>query len=166
MQLQQLLSHFQGLGAVLIVQELHHTSAIHGRCIPCPVNALQHQQGRVFAAKQVETLLFHCNNDLWAGMQDDAHIFCLPDQITREIIGVLDMVEQMMGSFGFTRLEVSLMHHLSMNSQISSHAQLGYLHFQELHEKQARPFLRRTYVRHACPLVAWHAPAIHLPSLA
>lgn len=39
-------------------------------------------------------------------MQDDAHIFCLPDQITNEIIGVLDMVEQMMGSFGFHRLEV------------------------------------------------------------
>ncbi|KAK9857216.1 hypothetical protein WJX84_005920 [Apatococcus fuscideae] len=40
--------------------------------------------------------------------QDDAHIFCLPDQITKEIIGVLDMVEQMMGSFGFHRLEVDL----------------------------------------------------------
>jgi threonyl-tRNA synthetase len=33
--------------------------------------------------------------------QDDAHIFCLPSQITSEIRGVLDMVEEIMSTYGF-----------------------------------------------------------------
>lgn len=40
--------------------------------------------------------------------QDDAHIFCLPEQISAEIIGVLDLVEQITSTFGFSKLEVNL----------------------------------------------------------
>jgi len=40
--------------------------------------------------------------------QDDAHIFCLPDQISMEIIGVLDLIEEMMTTFGFTKYEINL----------------------------------------------------------
>ncbi|GFR51964.1 hypothetical protein Agub_g14487 [Astrephomene gubernaculifera] len=40
--------------------------------------------------------------------QDDAHIFCLPSQITSEIKGVLDLVEETLGTFGFTEYEVNL----------------------------------------------------------
>ena len=43
-----------------------------------------------------------------AALQDDGHIFCLPDQIAGEIQGVLDMVEFMMGAFGFSKLEINL----------------------------------------------------------
>lgn len=41
-------------------------------------------------------------------VQDDGHIFCLPDQIASEIRGVLDMVEYVMGAFGFSQLEINL----------------------------------------------------------
>ncbi len=41
-------------------------------------------------------------------MQDDGHIFCLPDQIATEIRGVLDMVEYVMGALGFSQLEINL----------------------------------------------------------
>ena len=40
--------------------------------------------------------------------QDDAHIFCLPLQISSEIRSVLDLVENIMGAFGFTDFEVNL----------------------------------------------------------
>lgn len=40
--------------------------------------------------------------------QDDAHIFCLPNQITEEIGGVLDLVEETLSTFGFTQYEVNL----------------------------------------------------------
>jgi len=47
--------------------------------------------------------------------QDDAHIFCTPEQLSGEIEGVLDLVDEMMGAFGYeysaflaTRPEVSL----------------------------------------------------------
>jgi threonyl-tRNA synthetase len=40
--------------------------------------------------------------------QDDAHIFCLPDQITDEITGVLDLTEEILSTFGFTNFEVNL----------------------------------------------------------
>jgi threonyl-tRNA synthetase len=40
--------------------------------------------------------------------QDDAHIFCLPEQLTAEIIGVIDFVRDIMAIFGFEyTLEVS-----------------------------------------------------------
>lgn len=40
--------------------------------------------------------------------QDDAHIFCLPDQIASEIKGVLDLIEETLSAFGFTKYEVNL----------------------------------------------------------
>lgn len=41
-------------------------------------------------------------------MQDDAHIFCLTDQIKHEILGVLDLTEEMLFQFGFKKFEVNL----------------------------------------------------------
>ena len=40
--------------------------------------------------------------------QDDAHIFCLPDQLAGEIRGVLDLIEELLGAFGFTSYEINL----------------------------------------------------------
>ncbi|KAJ6852528.1 threonine--tRNA ligase, chloroplastic/mitochondrial 2 [Iris pallida] len=40
--------------------------------------------------------------------QDDAHIFCLEDQIKGEIRGVLDLTEEILLQFGFNKYEVSL----------------------------------------------------------
>lgn len=40
--------------------------------------------------------------------QDDAHIFCRPDQIKDEVEGVLDLVFYMMRSFGFERYIIDL----------------------------------------------------------
>lgn len=41
-------------------------------------------------------------------MQDDAHIFCLEDQIKDEIRGVLDLTEEILLQFGFSKYEVNL----------------------------------------------------------
>lgn len=40
--------------------------------------------------------------------QDDAHVFCLPEQITGEIRGVLDLTEEVLSQFGFTKYEINL----------------------------------------------------------
>merc|ERR1719440_2228890 len=40
--------------------------------------------------------------------QDDAHIFCLPEQLTDEILGVLDLTEEILSKFGFTEYEINL----------------------------------------------------------
>ncbi len=40
--------------------------------------------------------------------QDDAHIFCLPDQVAVEILGVLDLTEKILSDFGFQDYEVNL----------------------------------------------------------
>ncbi|PON77125.1 Threonine-tRNA ligase, class IIa [Trema orientale] len=40
--------------------------------------------------------------------QDDAHIFCLSDQIKDEIRGVLDLTEEILLQFGFSKYEVNL----------------------------------------------------------
>ena len=40
--------------------------------------------------------------------QDDAHIFCLPEQLTDEITGVLDLTEEILSKFGFTEYEINL----------------------------------------------------------
>ncbi|KAJ0052556.1 hypothetical protein Pint_01890 [Pistacia integerrima] len=40
--------------------------------------------------------------------QDDAHIFCLEDQIKDEIRGVLDLTEEILLRFGFNKYEVNL----------------------------------------------------------
>lgn len=40
--------------------------------------------------------------------QDDAHIFCLPSQLEDEIVGVLALVEKILGKFGFSEFEIML----------------------------------------------------------
>eukprot|EP00188_Purpureofilum_apyrenoidigerum_P000966 Plantae.Rhodophyta-Purpureofilum_apyrenoidigerum.ctg1493.p1 GENE.Plantae.Rhodophyta-Purpureofilum_apyrenoidigerum.ctg1493~~Plantae.Rhodophyta-Purpureofilum_apyrenoidigerum.ctg1493.p1 ORF type:complete len:705 (-),score=119.19 Plantae.Rhodophyta-Purpureofilum_apyrenoidigerum.ctg1493:670-2640(-) len=40
--------------------------------------------------------------------QDDAHIFCLPSQLEVEITNVLNLVQKVLGRFGFTKYEVML----------------------------------------------------------
>ena len=40
--------------------------------------------------------------------QDDAHIFCRPDQLEDEVIGVLELAQFMMHTFGFSDYEVLL----------------------------------------------------------
>ncbi|XP_021889934.1 threonine--tRNA ligase, chloroplastic/mitochondrial 2 [Carica papaya] len=40
--------------------------------------------------------------------QDDAHIFCLEDQIKDEIKGVLDLTEEILLQFGFSKYEINL----------------------------------------------------------
>jgi threonyl-tRNA synthetase len=40
--------------------------------------------------------------------QDDAHIFCTPEQVLDEVIGVLDLTEYMLKTFGFKEYKVEL----------------------------------------------------------
>lgn len=40
--------------------------------------------------------------------QDDAHIFCLPEQLKEEIIGVINFVEKALDDFGFSNFTVEL----------------------------------------------------------
>jgi len=40
--------------------------------------------------------------------QDDAHIFCLPAQLEDEMTRVLELVERILGRFGFTKYEIML----------------------------------------------------------
>ena len=40
--------------------------------------------------------------------QDDAHVFCLPEQVSDEILAVLNLTEQILSDFGFTEYEVNL----------------------------------------------------------
>jgi threonyl-tRNA synthetase len=40
--------------------------------------------------------------------QDDAHIFCLDDQLEEEIVKVLNLVEQVLTKFGFSKYDVML----------------------------------------------------------
>merc|ERR1712127_885017 len=40
--------------------------------------------------------------------QDDAHIFCLPDQLQDEIVSVLDLTEKILSRFGFEKYEIML----------------------------------------------------------
>jgi threonyl-tRNA synthetase len=40
--------------------------------------------------------------------QDDAHIFCRPDQLKDEIVGILDLAQFMLQSFGFNEYEIEL----------------------------------------------------------
>ncbi|CAN8075030.1 unnamed protein product, partial [Agarophyton chilense] len=40
--------------------------------------------------------------------QDDAHIFCLPEQLAKEITRVLDLTESILRRFGFTEYEIML----------------------------------------------------------
>lgn len=43
-----------------------------------------------------------------SGTQDDAHIFCTPEQIAPEIQDLLTLVEDVLGTFGFKKFEVNL----------------------------------------------------------
>jgi threonyl-tRNA synthetase len=40
--------------------------------------------------------------------QDDAHVFCLPEQITAEILRILDLTEQILSAFDFRSYEINL----------------------------------------------------------
>lgn len=40
--------------------------------------------------------------------QDDAHIFCTPEQLKDEIVGVIDLATYILGTFGFNEYEVDL----------------------------------------------------------
>jgi threonyl-tRNA synthetase len=40
--------------------------------------------------------------------QDDAHIFCMPEQIEQEIIGVINLVQELYAAFGFTDYHIEL----------------------------------------------------------
>ena len=40
--------------------------------------------------------------------QDDAHIFCRPDQVEEEVLGVLDLTFELLDTFGFSDYEISL----------------------------------------------------------
>jgi threonyl-tRNA synthetase len=40
--------------------------------------------------------------------QDDAHIFCTPDQVLDEIVGVIDLTQYMLKKFGFSDYQVEL----------------------------------------------------------
>lgn len=40
--------------------------------------------------------------------QDDAHVFCLPEQIAGEITAVLDLMEELLSTFGFSEYEINL----------------------------------------------------------
>ena len=40
--------------------------------------------------------------------QDDAHIFCLPEQLTDEVVGVIDLVDHLYRTLGFTDVRVEL----------------------------------------------------------
>jgi threonyl-tRNA synthetase len=40
--------------------------------------------------------------------QDDAHVFCLPGQISDEILRILDLTEQILSTFDFRRYEIHL----------------------------------------------------------
>jgi len=40
--------------------------------------------------------------------QDDAHLFCLPEQLEDEIVAVLDLVQRVLGRFGFRKFDILL----------------------------------------------------------
>jgi threonyl-tRNA synthetase len=40
--------------------------------------------------------------------QDDAHIYCLPEQLENEIVGVLDLTETILTRFGFDKYDIML----------------------------------------------------------
>jgi threonyl-tRNA synthetase len=40
--------------------------------------------------------------------QDDAHVFCLPDQISDEILRILDLTERILSTFDFSHYEINL----------------------------------------------------------
>ncbi|KAM2417312.1 hypothetical protein ACFX1W_024170 [Malus domestica] len=51
---------------------------------------------------------YELSGSLHGLFRDDAHIFCLEDQIKNEIRGVLDLTEELLLQFGFNKYEVNL----------------------------------------------------------
>ncbi|KAG5551616.1 hypothetical protein RHGRI_009884 [Rhododendron griersonianum] len=51
---------------------------------------------------------YELSGSLHGLFRDDAHIFCLEDQIKDEIRGVLDLTEEILLQFGFSKYEVNL----------------------------------------------------------
>jgi threonyl-tRNA synthetase len=43
--------------------------------------------------------------------QDDAHVFCLPNQVADEIEKILDLTEAILSKFGFSDYEVQSLNH-------------------------------------------------------
>ena len=72
------------------------------RCFPLPLGTAQ--LGTVYRYERSGALngLFRVRGFT----QDDAHIFCLPSQLTAEILGVLELTERILSKFGFTEYEV------------------------------------------------------------
>lgn len=66
--------------------------------VTCSASATYHRQLTI----NDQSILLH----VLVRLQDDAHIFCLPNQIEIEILGVLDMVETVLSQFGFKDFEV------------------------------------------------------------
>ena len=53
--------------------------------------------------------------------QDDAHIFCTPDQLKAEIFGCLDLIDVVLRTFGFEyQTELSLRHPTDHSKYIGS----------------------------------------------
>lgn len=40
--------------------------------------------------------------------QDDAHIYCMPEQIEEQILAILSMIQKMLKKFGFTKVEYAI----------------------------------------------------------
>ncbi len=62
--------------------------------------------GRLHRAERSGTL--HGLTRVRSFSQDDAHIFCTPEQIESEILGVLRMIDEVYGVFGFTQRKIYL----------------------------------------------------------
>jgi threonyl-tRNA synthetase len=52
--------------------------------------------------------------------QDDAHIYCLPEQVEEEVLGVIELVRRMYRTFGFDRVHVELSTRPERNCPTSS----------------------------------------------
>lgn len=84
--------------------------------VPCrmllPLSTLRHRCGRDLPIRWAElgTVYRYERSGTLHGLmrvrgftQDDAHIFCLPEQVEDEIVSVLDLTEAILNRFGFDR---------------------------------------------------------------
>ena len=92
----QMLMHWQKTGHAV---SLHHAAAFIAAAAAAAAAARSHA-GIPSFTKEART------GPLSMAAQDDAHIFCLPSQLTAEIRGALELVQKTMAAFGFTQLEV------------------------------------------------------------
>ena len=63
--------------------------------------------------------------------QDDAHIFCRPDQFAAEVAAALDIARYILGTFGFTEMEIDL----SVRDESGSEKYVGEDELWELAER-------------------------------